>query len=434
MRKALNEEAVRAIPYARTRREIFDRNCPGLCLRIGPKSKTWLIFYRDEDDRLVRFSLGRYSSPQGAEAADGTPHVGSYAWAKREADRLRANAANRRKAIPGAEDPRQERARRIEEAKVETPRRRPIRDWIEDYLKVPAHAARRSNAEVGRVLKAEVTPAIGDKRLCEVRRKDLEAIVRAKLEAGAPVQANRLRTYIKHLFKWASRKAEIEDPAREMEKETPAEEVRERYLSSDEIPLFWNATAGGDRYSDLFRFLLLTGLRKSEAAELRWSEVSLERQELSLGRTRTKTKKAQTFPLSVAAMEILRRQVRVGDSEFVFSGPNGKPLQNFSRAIRALNEAAGFDFERDDEQVGARLTIHDIRRSFRAGLDDVGTRFNVAETLIGHVVGSKAVQAYTHSEMVALKREAVERWAACVARIVEGTPANVVDFRAEAAR
>jgi hypothetical protein len=53
--------------------------------------------------------------------------------------------------------------------------------------------------------------------------------------------------------------------------------VRTRVLKDDELRLMWNAAdAMGYPYGPLFRLLALTGQRKSEVAEARWSEFDLE--------------------------------------------------------------------------------------------------------------------------------------------------------------
>ena len=55
-----------------------------------------------------------------------------------------------------------------------------------------------------------------------------------------------------------------------------AKKARTRVLNDDELRALWKAAEGmGYPYGPLFQLLALTGQRKSEVAEARWSEIDL---------------------------------------------------------------------------------------------------------------------------------------------------------------
>jgi integrase len=101
------------------------------------------------------------------------------------------------------------------------------------------------------------------------------------------------------------------------------ERARDRILSNDELRCIWNA-AGDDAqagaslhaYGTIVKLLILTGQRRSEIAEMRWSEVDLERCTLNLPAERTKNKRPHVVPLAPTALALLAG--RKGASERVF--------------------------------------------------------------------------------------------------------------------
>jgi integrase len=104
----------------------------------------------------------------------------------------------------------------------------------------------------------------------------------------------------------------------------PAKEIaRERVLDDAEIAALWNACEGlFYPYKDAVRLLLLTGQRRNEVGELRWSEIDTQTWTWTLPAERSKNKHSHTIPLSTQAREIIEAAPRI--SEFVFgrSGAN----------------------------------------------------------------------------------------------------------------
>src|SRR5262249_19604625 len=75
--------------------------------------------------------------------------------------------------------------------------------------------------------------------------------------------------------------------------------------------------------------------------------------------------------------------------------------------------------------------LHDLRRTLRTGLAELGVRFEVAERLLNHALPS--LQAvYNRHNYMAEKREALNTWADHVLRLAEGREA-LVSFRSSVA-
>ena len=101
---------------------------------------------------------------------------------------------------------------------------------------------------------------------------------------------------------------------------------RTRVLTEPELVLVWTCCADDD-FGRIVKLLLLTGQRRSEIGDLRWSEVDLARRQIQLPERRTKNKRAHIIPLSDEALALLPE--RGEEREFVF-GPAG--FANWSAA------------------------------------------------------------------------------------------------------
>lgn len=132
-------------------------------------------------------------------------------------------------------------------------------------------------------------------------------------------------------------------------KETPRREA----MPPETIPSFLEALdkLKGDNGSDLFRVLLFTGMRKSEAMGLRWSDIDLENKSLRIDET--KNGNPLNIPLSGHLAAILaRRKERIG-SQWVF--PSN------SRVGHLTNDQ---QFCRELAELGVRVYPHLLRKTW----------------------------------------------------------------------
>ena len=77
-------------------------------------------------------------------------------------------------------------------------------------------------------------------------------------------------------------------------------------------------------------------------------------------------------------------------------------------------------------------TLHDLRRTARTLMSRAGVRPDIAERVLGHVI-SGVEGIYDRHDFVEQKRDALERLAAAIDRIVNPPADNVVPIRQEAA-
>jgi integrase len=71
------------------------------------------------------------------------------------------------------------------------------------------------------------------------------------------------------------------------------------------------------------RLLILTACRRDEIGRLSWSEVDLDRGQITIAASRSKNHRAHTMSLPPAALDLLRTVPRRSDTDFVFGGETG---------------------------------------------------------------------------------------------------------------
>src|SRR5512145_2918297 len=208
----LTVRSIEALKPAAKRYEIFDALTPGLAIRITPSGhKSWVLLYRHHG-RLRRLTLGRYRDRGLAEA--------------------RKEAVNARGRILNGADP----------ATEKHDERATYGDTVGALYELfkKATEKKRSWSEQRRIFENEVLPAWRHRRVQDMTRRDIRALVDRKAET-APVMANRMLARISRLFSFAVERDWMEaNPALRIVK--PGEEKsRDRVLSRDELRELWPA-------------------------------------------------------------------------------------------------------------------------------------------------------------------------------------------------
>jgi integrase len=144
-------------------------------------------------------------------------------------------------------------------------------------------------------------------------------------------------------------------------------------LSDEEIHVLGVAAdAEGYPFGDVLKLLVLTGQRRSEVTEMRWSEVDLEHALWTIPAARSKNGQLHEVPLSPSAIGLLRSLPRFLASDWVFTMTGRGPVSGFGRVKRRLQAAGG----------GVHWRIHDIRRTVASGMARIGIDPHVIEKVL----------------------------------------------------
>jgi integrase len=272
----------------------------------------------------------------------------------------------------------------------------------------------------GRRRRVSLVDRWGARRIGDIADTDIIEVL-DQVSGHAPILANRLHAVLSALFTWARKKRLVaSNPCTGLDR--PAEErSRDRVLDDKELRSVWLAAGElGHPHAGIARLLILTGQRRNEIADLRWSEVDLEERALHLPAARTKNARAHDVPLSASALAIIAGLPRQVDADLVFTIKR-KPITGFSRMKERLDEASGV----------TGWTLHDLRRTVASGLQRLGVRLEVTEAVLNHRGGSMAgiVGVYQRHDYAAEKADALAKWADHVDAAVGGQKANVVTLR-----
>ena len=297
-------------------------------------------------------------------------------------------------------------------------------DLLDDYLKKyeAGHKA-SSTAEVRRLIDKWVRPAIGSKRVQDVGRRDVQSVLTAMVDAGAPVSANRLLAILKPFFAWVRVEGEPLPslPTANVDKPTSEEgRDRDRVLTDSEIRWLWEATDDTSAFSAAVRVMLLTGQRRGEVSGMLTGELDLDGAEPSwlLPAGRTKNGRENLVPLSGAALAAIKRPPHIGKAKLVFTTTTGTELSGWSKSKIALDarmrEIAARDTARSPSVEP--WVLHDLRRTVATGMARLGQPIHVIEAVLNHKTGAitKIAGIYNRWSYAAEKRAALDAWASFI--------------------
>lgn len=151
---------------------------------------------------------------------------------------------------------------------------------------------------------------------------------------------------------------------------------RRTLIKNSDLPAWSKAveSLGNPITRDFLLFLIYTGLRRNEAAGLRWDQVDF--QEGCFTIPDTKNGEPHTLPLSDYLINLLmkRKAEAWSDNPYVFPS-NGKAgyLQEPKRAIDAVTVATGITF-----------TCHDLRRTFATIAESLDLSGYTVKALLNH--------------------------------------------------
>ena len=167
-----------------------------------------------------------------------------------------------------------------------------------------------------------------------------------------------------------------------------------RTLSGEEErKLLANATP---YIQDIIAFDLNTGLRIGEILSLRWENVDMERNLLSI--FALKTHKTRTVPINSDARRVLEVWAMGRKNEFVFyNHETGKPFVDLDAGLALACRKAGIE----------GVTWHKLRHTFASRLVNRGVDIVTVQQLLGHSTVVTTMR-YTHTNLDS-KRNAVAK-------------------------
>jgi integrase len=261
-----------------------------------------------------------------------------------------------------------------------------------------------------------IYPVLGARQIDSIKRSEIVRLLDKIEDERGPHMAQSALAFLSKLFNWhAGRDDDFLSPIRRgMGRIKPQEHARERVLTDDELRAVWRAAEGfPGPYGYLIRFLLLTAVRRGEAAGMRREELLNGDWVIPAGRM--KGKREHTVPLTPAARAIIDGLLQIGP--YVFTTGGKRPIRGFTKFKAELDRRCGVSDWR----------LHDLRRTARSLMSRAGVSADIAERCLAHAIsgvrGTYDRHAY-HRE----KQLAFEALGAMVDRIVNPPADNVTSL------
>ena len=273
-------------------------------------------------------------------------------------------------------------------------------------------------------------PRIGKLDIYEVRRSHVIKMLDEIEDANGPVMADRTLAYVRKAFNWyATRDDQFNVPVvRGMGRVKPKERARTRVLSDEEIRSIWPVLEEAGTYGSLVKMLLVTAQRHGEVARMSHGEIDADGI-WTIPAERYKTKRPNFVPLSKAALELIKRQQKYDDCQYVFPTTAKTPYSRSGKSKAKLDRAV-FAAMQAQAKRGAKVepipnwTLHDLRRTAKTLMVRVGVRPNISERVLGHVIAG-VEGTYDRHSYADEKHDALEKLAAMIERILKPFPSNV---------
>lgn len=352
----LTDLSVRALRGSDTYTTYFDDTLPGFGVRVGKRTKTWLVVRGKTRERLT---IGRYPDMALTDA-------------RKEAKKLLAND----------NEPR--------------PIRRTFREARDEFLETHyADKGENTKYQVRRSLTRHCT-TLEPQQLADIDDQALKAVL-DKL-AATPSEQLHLFRYLRTFFRWCVRSPRRYLKHSPMEGyEPPGQDRRKtRILSDDEIIAVWNACQG--RSDAAVRLMLLWGTRRTETTllERSWSyQGVLTIPGFKDDQRITKNGRSHAIPICPLAAHVYPNH----NHEYLFPGrwdEGHLTPRGLSEVVEGVQQRSGT----------SGWTPHDLRRTFRSLAARVGVPRDIAEILMNHTPAALD-DIYDRHSYLPQKREAL---------------------------
>jgi integrase len=339
------------LPEKGKRLYVYDTKVRGLELMVTDQGTKSFKVYRKFNNKPIRVTLGKY------------PEM-SIENARREAQRI-INELNEGK------NPNNEKKK----LRAETSFGELFTLYMERHSKQEKKTWKYDERDVPRFLGHWF-----QRKLSEITKQEIQALHEKIRSENGLYQANRLLARVHIIYNKAIEWGwEGINPATGIKKFK--EKSRDRFLHPDELPRFFESLAmeQNDTIRDYIYVSLFTGVRKTNALEMRWEDIYLERKEWLV--PDTKNGDPLRVHLVDSVIELLKKRLETyGNGEWVFpgTGVTGHLMEPKAGWKRILDRA---DLK--------NLRIHDLRRTLGSWQAATGAN----SFMIGRSLGHKTPQS-----------------------------------------
>jgi integrase len=384
---------------------IYDSELTGFGIRISKSLKSYFAEARvNGKTRRVKIN----SHERGLSAED----------ARREAKKLIGKMGG----VDGEDLNRKRREKREKERGAIT-----LQKCFDDYLHARANLKPKSVLVYKDAFKnCFVGEKWADKPLQGISKADVSRLYR-KIGDESPAYATLAMRLLRALYEFAAERYEgvSENPVSVISKTRSWYKIERRrtLVKPHDLPAFFDGLKKLDGVedprgavaADYIRVLLFTGLRRNEAAGMKWKDVDFKAKTFTI--PMTKNGQPHTLPMSEPLLKIFRRrQTAAGKNENVFS------LENFDKPL--ADPRYGLELAR--KLSGVTFTYHDLRRSF-ASIAEAEVSAYQLKRMLNHSQAGDVTAGYIVSDAEGL-RDGMERVARKILNFAEGKTGKLLEL------
>jgi integrase len=381
----LTKSAIDNLPIQSKDAIYWDVGLPGFGVKVTPKGrKVFIVMYRlaGAGSRLRKYTIGPYGRV-------------TLPMARAQAQKIFAARLDGR---DPAEEKKQSRRRLVVDR---------VDDLVETYIRERV-AQTETWRTISNLLRRDVIAHWGNKSIHEIKKRDVSDLI-GLIGQRNDHAGHRLLKTLKTFFRWCIGRAIIDFSPADGITSNYRQISRDRVLTDEELAAIIIAARKMESpYGGIIELLALTGQRRNEVSRLRWDELDEQSRTWSIPGSRTKNKKAHIVHLSEQAWRVVEVRPR---GTHVFATAGIKPFSAFAKGKSAIDQLC--------DVSGWR--VHDLRRTVVSGMARLGVPPHVADKILNHQAGtiSGVAAVYQRHEFLTERKEALNRWGAHVAQIVE---------------
>ncbi|KIX66997.1 tyrosine-type recombinase/integrase [Burkholderia pseudomallei] len=285
-----------------------------------------------------------------------------------------------------------------------------------------------------------IEPEFGKLRLDEVTPQRLKRLCDTTKDRRGPAVAVHVREVVQAVFRHAQGSGQaVSNPAEAIRASTIATfEPRDRALSPAEIRTFLTAleqVATTPTLRLALKFVLLTGVRKSEFIDAVWAEVDFDAERWTIPAERMKAGKAHVIPLSEQALDILvALRSCFGASKYLHPGRYDHDLPISNATLNRVIDAAVERIRKDDPEFQT-FGVHDLRRTFSTGLNRAKFDERWIEMSLAHAPRNRIAAVYNVNRYLSERKIMLQCWADMIDAWMRGESARelIADAKRRAA-
>jgi len=353
-----------------------DKELKGFALRVTASGAKSFVVEKIIGKKVRRITLGKY----GALTAEA---------ARKEAQKLLGQIAS-------GKDP-------IAEKQATRMREVTLKEVFDDYLKTRKALKPKTIYDYNRVVNIALASWL-KKPLTSITKEKVAKIHEHLGQENGHAYANLTMRVLRAIFNFAAGQYE-DSQGRSLITDNPVKrlsqtrawyrvERRQSFIKSHELAPWYQGVQKleNETLRDYLLLILFSGLRRQEAAKLRWEQVNLKSKSLTI--TDTKNREAHTLPLSDYLYELLHSRKLVSISEYVFAGTGAggyivEPRKQIAKVIK-------------ESEVS--FTVHDLRRTFITIAESLDIPAYALKRLLNHKMNNDITAGYIITDVERLRK------------------------------